>query len=302
MSESSHNHVAILGEVLFDLFPGNKRILGGAPFNVAWNLHGLGTSSLFLSSIGNDSDGNEILDRMDHWGISKKGIGVHENFPTGSVTVSIGDNGEPNYQINLGVAYDEFSANLCDHSLRSYQPHILYHGSLSFRTKKNREFLASLQSNYQLPRFVDLNLREPWVNRDWMGLIIGDCRWLKLNANELAWLSESEIDPTSKASIQAAIDSVAANPSYAGARTYLITCGESGAWWIDNEVCIHKPAAKISNLVDSVGAGDAFAAATIHGIVNDRSPRIILEDAISFAAKACSLQGATTGDRSHYKL
>jgi fructokinase len=31
----------IFGEVLFDCFP-DRRVLGGAPFNVAWNLHGLG--------------------------------------------------------------------------------------------------------------------------------------------------------------------------------------------------------------------------------------------------------------------
>ena len=299
---SRNNQVAILGEVLFDCFPDGKRILGGAPFNVAWNLQGFGTNSLFLSSIGNDSDGKEILDRMERWNISRSGVSVSNSLPTGTVSVSIGEDGEPRYEINSDVAYDQFSSERCEQELRRHPPRIFYNGSLSFRTQENRKCLASLRVNHNLHRFVDLNLREPWVDRDWLPLIIGDCQWLKLNADELSWLAKTSIDPTSEVSIRAAIKAIDTATPFAKPGIYLVTCGESGAWWIDDEVCIHKPAVKINNFVDSVGAGDAFTAATIHGIIEGHSPGELLELAVRFAAKTCSLQGATTDEESHYQL
>ncbi|MEM7234470.1 MAG: hypothetical protein AAF517_19985, partial [Planctomycetota bacterium] len=39
----------VFGEVLFDRFPDGRSILGGACFNVAWNLRGLGLDPLFVS-------------------------------------------------------------------------------------------------------------------------------------------------------------------------------------------------------------------------------------------------------------
>ena len=44
----------IVGEVLFDVFPDGSRVLGGAPFNVAWNLCALGADPLLISRVGTD--------------------------------------------------------------------------------------------------------------------------------------------------------------------------------------------------------------------------------------------------------
>ena len=39
---NQQEQIVIFGEVLFDCFDDNRHILGGAPFNVAWNLKALG--------------------------------------------------------------------------------------------------------------------------------------------------------------------------------------------------------------------------------------------------------------------
>ena len=53
--------ILVLGEILFDLFPGNKK-LGGAPFNFAFHLKKLGFPVRFVSRVGKDGLGREILD------------------------------------------------------------------------------------------------------------------------------------------------------------------------------------------------------------------------------------------------
>ena len=88
-----------------------------------------------------------------------------------------------------------------------------------------------------------------------------------------------------------------------GSQRYFITCGSAGACAVDEDgeflfADAHKP----DPLVDSVGAGDAFAAATILGLTRGNSLDQILSDAVEFASRACTIQGATTSDRNHYAL
>ena len=59
----SSNKIICFGEILWDIFPGGK-MLGGAPFNVAASIHGLGGNVQFISRVGNDSLGYEITEKM----------------------------------------------------------------------------------------------------------------------------------------------------------------------------------------------------------------------------------------------
>lgn len=302
IATAQNNFVAIIGEVLFDQFPDGRRTLGGAPFNVAWNLCGIEIETLLLAAVGQDEDGQRILEQMQTWGLNRTGVQIHEKFPTGSVVVTVGDDGEPNYEITQGVAYDELAEQPSLAAIGDCDVEILYHGSLCFRTDHNRRYLQSIVESTQANRFVDLNLREPWVNRDWLPLILGDCRWLKLSSDELAWLSEVEVEEMDLSSVRAAVDLVNEKVSPATNRTCLVTCGEQGAFWIGDDVNLHAAASPIETFVDSVGAGDAFTAASIRGLMHKDDPETILHDAVKFAARACTIQGATSNDRTHYQI
>ena len=292
--------VAVIGEVLFDHFPDGRRVLGGAPFNVAWNLKGLEVDPIFLSCIGDDKDGGDILSQMHSWGLDSSGVRVHDALPTGSVAVTIGYDGEPAYEINRGVAYDALYSNHSMEAVDNATVEILYHGSLCFRTEVNRRYLQTMIDRLNVDRFVDLNIREPWIERSWLPLLIGDCRWLKLSADELAWLSGQDVNETDESSIRAAVTAVV-QKGLSSSRTFLVTCGENGAYWIEDDRCIHAQATPIDDFVDSVGAGDAFTAATIRGLICGESPESILNNAVRFAARACTIQGATSADEAHYK-
>ena len=70
----------VFGEVLWDCFDDGTEVLGGAPFNVAWNLRGFGLDPLFVSRIGHDERGEKILDAMHRWGMDAAGVERAHSF------------------------------------------------------------------------------------------------------------------------------------------------------------------------------------------------------------------------------
>ncbi|HRV09486.1 MAG TPA: PfkB family carbohydrate kinase, partial [Acidobacteriota bacterium] len=88
----------VFGEVVFDLFPDGSEVLGGAPFNVAWHLKGLGERPLMITRIGDDQRGRAILDRMLSAGLDVAGVQMDEEHPTGTVRVLL-DSAGPRFQI-----------------------------------------------------------------------------------------------------------------------------------------------------------------------------------------------------------
>ncbi len=72
--------VVVFGEVLFDRFPDGCEVLGGAPFNVAWNLQALDARPILVSRVGNDRLGRRILAAMKEWGMDLAGMQVDEHL------------------------------------------------------------------------------------------------------------------------------------------------------------------------------------------------------------------------------
>ncbi len=85
----SDPQVCIFGEVLFDHFPDGKRVLGGAPFNVAWHLQAFGLAPRFISRVGADAEGESVLTAMREWGMDTQAVQIDAHRPTGRVSVQI---------------------------------------------------------------------------------------------------------------------------------------------------------------------------------------------------------------------
>ena len=69
-------------------FSGRQRVLGGAPFNVAWHLQAFGQSPHFISRVGDDAAGETIRNAMHEWGMDMRGLQTDPERPTGRVEVS----------------------------------------------------------------------------------------------------------------------------------------------------------------------------------------------------------------------
>lgn len=275
----------VFGEVLFDIFPGGNQVLGGAPFNVAWHLQGFGARPLMISAVGDDDLGSSILQRMQAWGMDTSGIQVDREHPTGRVMVSM-DNGDPSYEIVRDSAWDFINPQAALSAMESRPVSMLYHGSLAARSPASRTALESLRNQTETPVFIDVNLRPPDWNHELIDSLLSGTTWIKLNRSELAEVGGDGSSPE-----RAAQELLVRF----GAQWVITTMGEKGAAITAASFeTLEQPPPAIEDLVDTVGAGDAFSALVIHGLSSGWSPEVILERAAEFAADICRIQGATS--------
>lgn len=270
-------------------------MLGGAPFNVAWNLKGLGRAPTLVSAIGDDDRGSEIRTRMRQHGLDLSGLQINDH-PTGQVNVSF-EFGQPEYEIAVDQAFDFLKADLASLSDETFS--VIYHGSLIWRSPESRQAVQELRSHGDANVFVDLNIRQPWFQSDQVNEILVAAQSLKLNSDELSemtGLAANSDEEIRRAAWQLlSVDAYTINSLW-------VTVGDRGAFHFgSNGSSEFSAAPKVDDLVDPVGAGDAFSAAVIDGMMRGEIPKQILANAVRFAAKVCQLQGATTTDRSFYK-
>ena len=284
----------IFGEVLYDCFPDGTVVLGGAPFNVAWHLQGFGLEPQFVSRVGDDELGERIIAAMSAWGMDTRGVQRDTAHATGRVEVSFHDN-EPSYEIVPEQAYDFIDSDLVDALLREGRYSLLYHGSLIARHSTARSALDRLRSA-NIPIFVDINLRDPWWQRQWLDHALQAASWVKLNEHELRTLS-SQTEDTS-VDITALAEALRAAKDL---RVLVVTRGAEGALVFSDQETAQVAPAAMGELVDTVGAGDAFSAVCIAGLLRGWPLRTLAERAVEFAAEVCRMRGATARDRSVYE-
>ncbi|MEE4216511.1 MAG: carbohydrate kinase [Xanthomonadales bacterium] len=278
--------VCIFGEVLFDHFPDGRRVLGGAPFNVAWNLAALGEDPLLLSRVGTDADGDSVRVAMQVWGLDTSGLQKGPGEHTGQVRVRIED-GEPAYDIVRPVAWDAIE------QAESPPPcGLLYHGSLALRSARSRASLLALRAAGPQTVFVDVNLRDHWWDPGTVSGLLDGAHWAKFNEDELDRLAPPGDSPQARA--RATIERH-------GLQALLLTGGERGArlFTAAGEMLEARPGREVE-VVDTVGAGDAFAAVVMLGILRDWPLQTSLDRAQAFASAVVGQRGATVHDKAFY--
>jgi fructokinase len=281
--------ITVFGEVLFDQFPDGSSILGGAPFNVAWHLQAFGRNPQFISRVGADSAGSQIRTAMQSWGMSLDFLQQDAVYPTGQVQVRL-EHGEPSFSILPDQAYDYIERQgleNIDHS------GILYHGTLAVRSATSRQSIRFLKELHQGKIFIDVNLRRPWWNKNDVLEFIKDADWVKLNIHELQAL---QADSTN---LKSCMGKLLSRYNLEG---IIVTCGEKGAVALDQhgEYSSVAPPATTGDVVDTVGAGDAFCAIFLLGLSLGWPLAETMEKAQVFASALIKGQGATVNDLDFY--
>ncbi|MEO6996253.1 MAG: carbohydrate kinase [Lacunisphaera sp.] len=279
--------VLCVGEILWDFLP-RGAFPGGAPFNVAYHLHRLGLKTHLVSAVGRDLLGDELLSRLRQWGLSTEGVGRHTGLPTGYVRASIGPTGDATYEIATQVAWDQII--LGEDTIRAaFGASALVFGSLAMRSRSNRTALDRLLA--VLPatalRVFDVNLRPPYDDLPLVRELARKATLLKLNAGEAARLTNEPPEPGREEAHAHAL------VGQTGCTTVCISSGERGAgllvdgkWtWTDSRPVVVR---------DTVGAGDAFMAGLLSGLILHREkPAVALDRACRMGEYVAARDGAT---------
>ncbi len=286
----------IFGEVLFDRFPDGTSVLGGAPFNVAWHLHGFGARPFFISRVGDDEAGTYVRRSMVEWGMDSTGLQIDPENPTGVVQVAL-EAGQPTFEILSEQAYDYIDVDGAVRTLIETDPALIYHGSLIMRNPVSRAALDALYSRIASPAFVDINLRNPWWREADLSLVLRRARWLKVNEDEFQRITThlgQSVDSWEEAAREL-------QRRY-GMELLVVTRGDEGAVAFGRPKRMYsvRPRGSV-RIVDTVGAGDAFASVLILGLLRDWSVEETLQRAQGFASHICGIRGATRADPSLYR-
>ena len=277
------------GEVLWDIVEG-KEFLGGAPLNFSAHSQRLGNSVALLSAVGADARGERTLSAVKSFGLTTQFIQTPAKKNTGTASVSVDASGNATFTIDRPAAYDFVTIDETILSaVSAFDPNWIYFGTLAQTSAGGEEKLLRLLENCPAAaRFYDMNLRAGHWD---LPLVERLCRMatvLKLNETEAELLFE-HVSNSESFTLEAFCRQWAM--SY-GLETISITLGSRGCAIFTSGSLRTFPGRSVT-VADTVGAGDAFAAAFLHGLDLNWPLERTAAFANSLGALVASRPGAT---------
>ena len=273
-----------LGEILWDCLPEGKK-LGGAPANFAFHAGALGADTIAVSAIGKDALGDEILRELNQKGLKYLLPRVEQE--TGTVQVTLDDEGIPSYEIKTGVAWDNIPflpeikqiAEKCD---------CVCYGSLAQRSDVSRntikEFLKHTPKDCL--KIFDINLRQHFYTKELIHDNLLACNVLKINDEELEIVTELFGFPAMSVE-----DKCRRLLEDYNLQLVILTCGVNGSYVFSSDQKSFQETPKVE-VADTVGAGDSFTGAFAASILAGKSIKEAHELAVKVSAFICTQKGA----------
>ncbi len=282
MENDSKTQVICFGEVLWDILPSGP-VPGGAPMNVAYHLKKEGMDPQVITSIGKDSEGNELKAIFQSHGVSTMLFQCDEDHQTGKVYAQPNENNETVYEIVQPVAWDFIQGQNKQQELVAAARYFVF-GSLAARSEVSRATLFGLLESAPYG-VLDINLRPPHYSQQLVKELMHKASFLKLNEAELDLVSTWSNTLVNKE------DKVRALADDFDLSTIVVTLGENGALlFLDGAVYRHE-GFKVS-VRDTVGSGDAFLAGLLSQLNAGIKPAPALEYANALGALIATKRGA----------
>lgn len=279
-------YVVGLGEALWDVLPEGKK-LGGAPANFAFHAAQFGRRAIAVSAVGEDNLGRETLEEF-----SKKNLNVlmpRVPYATGTVQVTVDEQGIPTYDIKENVAWDNipFTPEIKDVAKRC---EAVCWGSLAQRNVVSRQtiqkFLDAMPSDGNRLRIFDINLRQNFYTPEVIRDSLQRCNILKINDEELVTISRlfgyPGLDIRNKCWLLLGKYNL---------RMLVLTCGVNGSYVFTPGHVSYQPTPKVE-VADTVGAGDSFTGSFCASLLRGRSVAEAHEIAVRVSAYVCTQKGA----------
>ena len=273
--------------MLWDVFPDGEHF-GGAPANVAVHAAGLGAEALMISAVGQDARGDEALRRLAAFGVDCSAVARLTDHPTGVVRVRVDAAGLPSYDIARGSAWD-FIPWTAPVERAARRADAICFGTLAQASAESRATIrrAVAATRETAWRLFDVNLRQAYYDAEVVTASLDLANAVKLNEEELPVVARlCGLEGASPA------EQLRALCGRFGLRLAALTRGACGSLLVSAQGEWEAPAPP-TEVVDTVGAGDAFTATLLVGILAGDSLDAVSRRANAVAAYVCSQAGAT---------
>ena len=247
-----------IGELLWDLLPGGRQ-MGGAPANFAYHSSALGAEARIVSRVGSDARGRELIEQLEKIGLRTDCIEVDPVGPTGTVSVKIAPDGQPQFTIHENVAWDGIVGEENAQRAVSEADAVCF-GTLAQRVERSRASihrLLALAPRNSL-RILDVNLRQHFYSPELIRQSLEQANILKVNDEELPRIAEMF---SISGDMRSQLVELAARFDL---KLVACTRGGRGSLLLAGKRCSEHPGVPVK-VADTIGAGDSFTAAMILG-------------------------------------
>lgn len=276
----------VVGELLWDQLADSMRI-GGAPVNFAAHLLRFGHWPMVISAVGHDPLGKSAITALEDLGLDTTFVRPTPRFPTGTATVTIGPGDQTTFAIERPAAYDAVAVSDLDlRRMADWRPDWIYFGTLFPSRQDARDVLAQIVNSVPAAtRVYDVNLRRGFDSPELVHALLAAADVVKLNEQELAFVHEHFGLPSDAEAF------LRAGSERHGWRAGCVTFAARGcAVFVEGQYAA-APGVRI-DVADPVGAGDAFTAAFVHGLVSNWPVAQIAEFANQEGARIAAAHGA----------
>lgn len=278
--------VAGVGELLWDLFPQQRR-LGGAPANFAWHCSQLGAAAAPVSCVGRDPLGRLILSALQEMGVNTRYVMESDSYPTGTVRVTLDEAGKPTYEICEAVAWDHIPDS---DELQAFAGGLdaVCFGSLSQRSGESRDTIRAFLRHMpgKALKILDVNLRQSFFSKQLIEASLQLANILKLSDEELPVLADFfGLTGDTSAQLNGLCERFDLTLT-------AYTRGPRGSILLGGGEMDACPGCE-GLAVDSVGAGDSFTASLCMGLLKGWPLGTVNLFANRVATFVCSQEGAT---------
>ncbi len=279
-------YVVGLGEVLWDVLPEGKK-LGGAPANFAYHAgQFLGSdNTIAISALGEDKLAEETIAALKEHGLND--LLPRVPYPTGTVQVTLDEQGIPTYNIKENVAWDNIPF---DDDIRKIARscRAVCFGSLAQRNIVSRTTIQKFldETPADCLKIFDINLRQQFYTQEIIRESLQRCNILKINDEELVLIGRMfgypGLDIENKCWLilgKYNLDML------------VLTCGTNGSYVFTPGQMSFQETPKVK-VADTVGAGDSFTGSFVGSILNGKTVAEAHKTAVQVSAFVCTQNGA----------
>ncbi len=275
--------ITVFGEMLWDMLPSGKQP-GGAPMNVAIHLKNFDMDPAFISRVGDDDLGVELMDYLNDQSFNTDFIQTGVTHLTGIVKVNLTDKTEVTYKIVQPVAWDYIQVTTENKQLVKDSDAFVF-GTLSVRSQQTRDTLFELLKDARLKIF-DVNIRPPHLDRTTTEQLLKEADIVKVNEHELnivcGWFG---IQPELESQMKFLYERFEL-------KLVCVTLGAEGAITLSSEG-FHAQSGYEVEVQDTIGSGDSFLAMFLKEYMCGSPINLALRKACAVGALVASYHGAT---------